>query len=400
MDALGLVLIFVLIVIGVWLKKPLHLSLLLASVAAFLIYDVPFSHLGGVLHRGILGEDTLQVVLSFYFITFLQRMLEKRSRLIQAEEAITALFGSRRINAMLTPFVVGMMPSVGAVLIAAPIVDRAAGEALDRDERMFVSSFYRHISEAFLPTYATILLALKLADIQPLSFLLGMMPVVFMQFLLGYLFYVRKIPRTHEGEAGHPLSRRQALLALLRSLWGILLTVILILALPLPIYLVVLAVILLNVLVDRFSWQEIKPLFRSAFEGKLIISTLAIMVFKEVLGASGVLLRLPAQFASLPIPSVTIYALMMFLGSLIAGFRAMVAIVIPLAFTGTAGLPLLVLLMSAGYMAAQISPTHICLTVVAEHYQSSLMALVRKTLPVLGVFAVFIVGYYYLLKWL
>ncbi len=56
--------------------------------------------------------------------------------------------------------------------------------------------------------------------------------------------------------------------------------------------------------------------------------------------------------------------------------------------------------MSAGYMAAQISPTHICLTVVAEHYQSSLMALVRKTLPVLGAFAVFIVGYYYLLKWL
>ncbi len=53
------------------------------------------------------------------------------------------------------------------------------------------------------------------------------------------------------------------------------------------------------------------------------------MVFKEVLGASGVLLRLPAQLASLPIPSVTIYALMMFLGSLIAGFRAMVAIVIP-----------------------------------------------------------------------
>lgn len=254
MDLLILLLIFALIVAGVWLKKPLFLSMGLAAVAGFLLFGVPFSDLPGILYRGVLGESTINMVLAFCSITFLQRMLEKRRRLIQAEEAITHLFGSRRINAMLTPFVVGMMPSVGAVLIAAPIVDRAAGDALSRDERMFVSSFYRHISEAFLPTYANIILALQLSGVPALRFLLGMAPMVLALFTLGYVFYVRKIPKVHEGEeTGERAGKKAALKSLLRSLWTILLAVLLILVLPVPIYLVVFAIIIINVFVDRMS---------------------------------------------------------------------------------------------------------------------------------------------------
>ncbi len=396
MELLILLLIFAVIALGIWLKKPLYLSMALAAAAGFLLFGIPFESLGGILYRGLLGPSTINMVLAFYTITFLQRMLEKRRRLVQAEEAITQVFGSRRINAMLTPFVVGMMPSVGAVLIAAPIVDRAAGEALSRDERMFVSSFYRHISEAFLPTYANILLALQLSGIGALPFLLGMTPMVLALFALGYVFYVRKIPKTHEGEAMTP-DRGQAIRALLRSLWSILIAVVLILLLPLPIFLVVLAVLVLNCMVDRFTWAEIRPMFRSALEMKLIINTLIIMVFKEVLLASGVLGRLPGMFAGLPIPGEFVYALIMFVGAVIAGAQATVAILIPLAFAAGPSLPLLVLLMSTGYMAAQISPAHICLSVVAEYYRSSLAALVKKTLPVLAVFSVLAFVYYYLL---
>ena len=398
MELMILVFIFALIVAGVWLKKPLYLSMGLAAVAGFLMYGVPVAQLPEILRQGIVGQSTINMVLAFYTITFLQRMLEKRQRLKQAEEAITQVFGSRRINAMLTPFVVGMMPSVGAVLIAAPIVDRAAGEALNRDERMFVSSFYRHISEAFLPTYANILLALQLSGVKALPFLAGMAPMVLALFALGYVFYVRKIPKVHEGEEAAAIGRRAAVAALFRSLWSILVSVVLILILPLPIYLVVLGVILVNILVDRFTWEELKPMFRSALEVKLIVNTIVIMIFKEVLLASGVLFRLPALFSGLPIPREGVYALIMLVGAVIAGTQAMVAILTPLAFTAGPDLPLLVLLMSTGYMAAQVSPSHICLSVVAEYYRSSLAALVKKTLPILAVFSVITLVYYYLLR--
>ena len=139
-------------------------------------------------------------------------------------------------------------------------------------------------------------------------------------------------------------------------------------------------------------------MFRSALEIKLIVNTVFIMIFKEVLLASGALHRLPAMFAGLPVPEALLYALMMLLGAVIAGTQAMAAIVIPLAFTAGPDLPLLVLLMSTGYMAAQVSPSHICLTIVAEYYRSSLAALVRKTLPVLAAFSALALAYYYLLR--
>ncbi|MGI6696289.1 MAG: DUF401 family protein [Christensenellales bacterium] len=399
MELLILLLIFAIIAAGIGLKKPLYLSMGLAAAVGFLFYGVPVAQLPHILHQGVLGQSTINMVLAFYTITFLQRMLEKRQRLTQAEKAITRLFGSRRVNAMFTPFVVGMMPSAGAVLIAAPIVDRAAGEALSRDERMFVSSFYRHISEAFLPTYANILLALQLSGVKALPFLIGMTPMVLALFALGYVFYVRKIPKVHAGEEAAATSGRQAaFMALFRSLWSIFAAVLLILLLPLPIFLVVLGVIIMNIFVERFSWQELKPMFRSALEIKLIVNTVFIMIFKEVLLASGALHRLPTMFAGLPVPEALLYALMMLLGAVIAGTQAMAAIVIPLAFTAGPDLPLLVLLMSTGYMAAQVSPPHICLTIVAEYYRSSLAALVRKTLPVLAAFSALALAYYYLLR--
>lgn len=96
---------------------------------------------------------------------------------------------------MLAPFIIGLLPSVSAVLIAAPIVKNSAGDSLSTEEKAFVTSYYRHISEAFLPTYASILLALNLSGIQATRFVFAMLPIVAILFILGYVFYVKKFPK-------------------------------------------------------------------------------------------------------------------------------------------------------------------------------------------------------------
>ena len=108
---------------------------------------------------------TVSLVLAFYTITFLQRMLEKRKQLIRAEEALSGLFNSRRVNAMLAPFIIGLLPSAGAVIIACPIVDNAGGEYISKEDKTFITSYFRHISEAFMPTYSSIILALQLSGV-------------------------------------------------------------------------------------------------------------------------------------------------------------------------------------------------------------------------------------------
>ena len=53
------------------------------------------------------------------------------------------------------------------------------------------------IPESFLPTYTSIIIAISLTGgrVNVASFLIGMLPLVFLLAYLGYLFYLRKIPK-------------------------------------------------------------------------------------------------------------------------------------------------------------------------------------------------------------
>lgn len=362
-------------------RKPLYYAMAASTLLGFFLFRVPPRQAVEVIYRGIFSRTTLYLVLAFYTITYLQRMLEKREHLLLAEASLTRLFGSRRINAMVAPFVIGLLPSVGAVLIARPIVDNAAKDDLSVEERCFVSSFYRHISEIFLPTYATIIIAMELSGVEMTSFVFAMIPMVFLLFFLGYIFYVRKIPKSKIPQG---VDTRAEIKNLFISLWAIASSIILILSFNLPVHQAVLPVVVVSALVNRFSWQELKPMFRSAFEVRLILTTLAIMVFKELLTYSGVIDSLPEFFGTLPLPPVIIFGLIFFIGTLMAGGQAMIAMMLPVSVaTLGSSLGLMVFIMSLVFIANQVTPIHVCLGVITEAYDLPFTSLVKKTLPVL-----------------
>ncbi len=380
------------------LNQSISIALVIGSLATILLYEMEVLDILNSLKEGIFGSNTIQLVLAFYTITFLQRMLEKRNHLILAEESLTNLFNSRRINAMLAPFVIGLLPSPGAVLIAAPIVRNAAGEALDTDEKTFVTSFFRHIPEAFLPTFPPVLLAINLSGIEITPFLLAMLPLMLVLFYLGYIFYVRKIPKTESKLKN--VNRLVEVKDLVKSLWSIFLTIAIILLFGVPVYISAILVILLSIFINQFRFSEIKPMFKTAFETKLMVTTVVIMIFKELLVHAGVIEELPNYFSQLPISPYIIYGLIFFFGTILIGSQGMVAVALPLAFATlpNAGLPLLVFLMGTAYIAMQVSPTHICLPIVVEEFNTTFSALVQKTIPILLSFLAILCAYSYLLN--
>ncbi|KXU16257.1 hypothetical protein SORDD17_00536 [Streptococcus oralis] len=108
-----------------------------------------------------------------------------------------------------------------------------------------------------------------------------------------------------------------------------------------------------------------------------------VLVFKAFLDHTGVLASLPEALQQLPIPTFLIFVLLFFLGGIISGAAGIIALGAPIAYASfpDAGIPFVILLMSATHAASQLSPTHVCLTVVSEYYGSSLMKLIRRTLP-------------------
>jgi len=223
-------------------------------------------------------------------------MLEKRRNLSNCQVALNGIFNNRRINVSVAPFLLGCLPAASTVLICGPIVRDSVEDYLTTPEKAAVTSYFRHISESFLPTYTTIFIAVGLTNgaVTVSSFVLAMLPMVGALFLTGFLVYLRKVPKDTgmipENSKGHYWK------LLAQSAWSIALAIGIILIFKLPVELAVLICIIINIFVNRFQPSELLPFFRSAFEAKLLVSTWLVMIFKEVLAATGVIEMLPGFF--------------------------------------------------------------------------------------------------------
>lgn len=402
LEILKLLVVFALIVFVMWKKQPLSVAVAAATVVTVLVYGLPLDTAVPAIIKGATSWTTIEALLVFYTLTYLQKMMEKRKDLSNAQLALNGLFNNNQINASIVPFILGMLPAANTVVLCGPIVRDSVKGALNTEEKACITSYYRHISESFLPTYTSIFIAISLTEgrVTAASFILAMIPMVLLLFFTGWLVYLRKVPKDTGMVPDQPKTYYWKLLA--KSVWAIALTIVLILALNLPVEAAVTICIVLNVFVNHFQISELVPFIRSAFETRLILSTWLVMIFKEVLAATGVITMLPEFFSGLPIPTFLVYTLIFLFGTIVAGTQAIIVLCMPMAMASVAaghtGLALFVLLMCVTYVSMQISPIHICLTLCAEDYHVPLGSMIKKTVPLVTVFTAAALGYYGILS--
>ncbi|HCJ58708.1 MAG TPA: hypothetical protein DHV55_16135, partial [Clostridiaceae bacterium] len=97
MDIIKLLLIFACIALVMKFNKPLYMSIAAGIAAAIVLYGINAIEALRLMAMGTFSKDTLYLVLAFYSITFLQRMMEKRGHIVLAEKSLNNLFNNRRI---------------------------------------------------------------------------------------------------------------------------------------------------------------------------------------------------------------------------------------------------------------------------------------------------------------
>lgn len=370
---------------------------MITIVATIVLYAIPLKDTVKIWYKASTSFNTISLVLILYLITLLQRILQNRKQLSQVHTNLDSLFNSRRITATVAPIFIGLLPSAAAMLICGEIVRDTVGDALDQEEQAFITSYFRHIPESFLPTYAAVILMSELSGVSIGTFVLGMLPLEVLLYILGYWAYIRRIPK----DTGLPPSENRGRVAveLLKNLWSIIAIIVLVIGFKWSVLAATLAVIIVCLPVYRYKPREILPLLKDAVEAPMLINTYLIMVFKDFIMHSGAMDALPDFFSHLPVPTYLVFALIFFFGTVVAGAQAIIAICAVMAFAAIpgGGMPLMVLLMSFAYAAMQISPTHICLFIAADDFDVPMMALVRKTMPIIIVFCLLTVPYYWLL---
>lgn len=392
-----LVLAFAVIVIFLWKKRPLYQAMLASILAVCVLYFIhPLESLL-ITYKVITDWSALSLLLIIYLITFLQRLLEKRSQIELAQKDLNGIFNNRRINASIGPLFIGLLPSAAAMILCGDIVKKATDGYLDKKEQAFVTSWFRHIPKSTLPTYSGVLLMLTIANVKIAGFMLAMIPPVIVMFLLGYFLYLRKLPT----DTGTPVSQNKWLdvFNLFKHLWSLLLILLLIIIFKLSVVLAVSIVILLALFVYKMQLKELQPMFKSAFEARMIGNTFLVLLFKEFISFTGVINYLPEFFGQFPVPLYIVFSLLFFFGGIVSGTNGIITLGTTMAITAmpNSGIPLMVLLMSMCHAASQISPTHVCLAVVTEYFDVTLGEVVRKTLPAITIFILFMLVYYNIL---
>ena len=388
-----LALVFSVIIAALWMKRPLCVAIFCGIAAAVLLFRLPFIPTLKIIAEASVNRETISVLLAFYVITILQRMLEDRDRLNQAQRSFDAVFEDSRVNVSFSTSILGLLPSAAVMNICAAVVDKTCGSYLSVSEKMFTACFCRHIPEMFLPTFSSILLALTLSQTNASIFVLAMLPMVATAYLLAFVFYLHKMPSMTEKAArkDSDITKRRHVLNIIKNLWSLIAVVLLIILFNLTVYASSLIVVIPLFFLDRFSFSDIPSLLRRAAEPFVLFSMYLIMIFKAVITSTGVVALLPGFFSQFPIPIMLSFALIFFFGSIVSGSQAIIALCLPMAIAAIpdGGIPMLVILMSFAWAAMQISPTHVCSFIAAEYFRRSLKDLIVKTLPVSLVFCVF-----------
>lgn len=397
MELLLLALVFLVIIVLLAFRRPLYQAILGGLLMTVVLFRMGPMDIVNQVVKVFTSWTSMSVLVSLYCITFLQRMLEARKQIKLAQQDLNGLFHNRRVNAAVAPMFIGLLPSAAAMILCGDIVKDASDGYLEKKEQAYVTSWFRHMPESFLPTYSGVLLMLTLSGVPLPQFMLGMLVPMVVLGLLGYWPYLHRLPR----DPGTPKSenRKQDAVNLVKHLWSLPFALLLILVCGIQVVPAVVITIIIAIFVYHFKADELGKIVISAFEKKQLLNSFLVLVLKEFVSFTGILGTLPELLESLPIPAFLVFALLFFVGTLVSGTSGIIALGTPIAFAALdGGMPLMVLLMCMTHAASQISPIHVCLTIAADYYQISLGDLIKKTMRSSLIFAVLMLGYYLILR--
>lgn len=396
MELIKVLVIFIVILALLNKRLPLYLGMLCGTVLMMLLFGIDLPTAGATVLGTLKSWDMWSVMLAMYVISVLIWQLNLRSRFQDAQHAMNGLLKDARINTAIACVTIGLMPGPATVSVCGGMVDSMAGDRLKPDEKAAVSTFLRHIPEGIIPTFPGVIMACSISGLPASSFFLWMLPILVMLIAITYFVYLRKVPKQADTAT---VSKAKSLKLLFRSLWSLLIGIALIIVFNLPTWAVIACIVVVNAFVEKLSFAQFRESLIKGLEYKTLLGIIMTYVFKDMLVLGGVIKVLPSYFEHLPIPAFLVLVILYFFGTLVASNNASAAAFIPLAYTmiPDGGVFLLVLLMSAGFSASQISPTHICTPIISDYFDVTFLQTVRKVLPLSLLNLVFSCLYYLLL---
>lgn len=389
-------------------KWNLGLVLLLASIAAGLLFAYPLSGIARDVFQTAVDPLTLRLVLAVVLIMALGELLRQTAGLKGLVEALQALIPDGRIVIAVLPALIGLLPMIGGAMFSAPMVDEV-GDRLGAEgaRKTFINYWFRHIWEPIFPLFPSVLLATALLGLPTTQLIKATWPIAVAAIAGGLLFGVLGLPRAaprglpRAGSRDLPLhaagdppqaSRTQSLRTLATSIWPIVLVILLSLTLPLDerfsLNVSLVATIALTMVVKRIPMRDLGTIFRKRIPWDTVFVIAGALIFRSVLEGSGAVLAVSDALIRLHVPVPVVAFGVPFIGGLMTGLIAAAfsigfPVVLPLVVAdgGTIAPGWTAWLVAGGLLGAMLSPMHLCLALTRTYFKAEWGPIYRRLAP-------------------
>jgi integral membrane protein (TIGR00529 family) len=392
-----MIMIFFLVLICIRKKLSLGNAFLLGTLfLSFLFGLKPRAILTSIL-ASISDSKTLSIAAVVTLILVLSSSMELAGQMQRMLKNFQGLVSSPRLNLVIFPALIGLLPMPGGAVFSAPMVkELGIRSKLSEAQLSFVNYWFRHIWEYWWPLYPGILLTTVITEISLLAIIAVMCPFTAVALWLGY----RALKGPGSLTASHNKNPRPRLWPFIKELVPILVVIFpglgmgVLFSKLFPAFSISKEIGLILALCMAIAWVW----YQNKTPKKKILATLAnpqllnmmymivgILIFKGILTDSQAAAAISQELAHMHIPLVLIVMLLPLLvgvsgGIVIAYVGSTLPILVPMIQSmGEAPfLPAYVMLiLVSGFMGVMLSPMHLCFLLTNQYFGVSLGSVYR-----------------------
>jgi integral membrane protein (TIGR00529 family) len=394
--AVRILIVFALILTAIKCKWMLGHAFIAGSAALGVIFGMGSVDITRSAATALAHPKTLSLSIVVGLILVLSHSLEQSGQMGRLLENFKGLVRQPRINIVIFPALIGLLPMPGGAIFSAPMVKHIGqSHRLSGSHLSYVNYWFRHIWEYWWPLYPGILLATTLADVDLWQLVLFTLPLSAVAVIAGY-WPLRRIDLQGALEADENEPRRFG--PFLRELQpigfaiagGVVMGLLLPYGLPhwaaalakeLGLILSLLIAIVWVWLANDMPWHRRMAILRQPALFKMLYMVSAILVFKGILEHSEAVVQISREMLRWKIPLLTICIILPMLVGGISGITiAFVGVTFPILVSLVQAmqqsqlmLPYMMLAMASGFAGVLISPLHLCLLLSNEYFHTSLL---------------------------
>ena len=394
---LRLLLVFILILVLIKRRWSLGNAFLAGSITLGVLWGMYPTAIVKAILLALVHPKTLGLSIVVSLILVLSHSLEKSGQMARLLENYKGLVRRPRLNLVVFPALIGLLPMPGGAIFSAPMVKNlGAAHQLSGATLSYTNYWFRHIWEYWWPLYPGILLTTALAGIDLWRLVVYSMPLTVVAVVVGYWPLRGQAISDNAGERSKPLGpffKELAPVAFvivcgvgLGALFSVLMPPV---GRPVAKEAGLIAALLAAIVMvwrqNRMPANTCMRLLTQPALLKMIYMVAGILIFKSVLEDSGAVERLSRELLAWQIPLIPIAMLLPFIVGLVGGitiafvgatFPILVSLVHSLGQSNLM-LPYMMLALVCGFSGVLISPLHLCLLLSNEYFETNLVAVYR-----------------------